>query len=45
MKLRINYQGETYITKEFEPDKNDFKKYTLKDLNNYILNIILKNIL
>jgi hypothetical protein len=42
MKLRINYQGETYITKEFEPDKNDFKKYTLKDLNNYILNTILK---
>jgi hypothetical protein len=42
MKLRINYQGNTYITKEFEPDKNDFKKYTLKDLNNYVLNIISK---
>jgi hypothetical protein len=42
MKLRINYQGNTYITKEFESDKEDLKKYTLKDLNNYILNTILK---
>ncbi len=42
MKLRINYQGETYITKEFEQNKDDLKKYNSKDLNNYILNIILK---
>jgi hypothetical protein len=42
MKLRINYQGKTYITKEFKQDDNDDNIYTLKDLNNYVLNIISK---
>jgi hypothetical protein len=42
MRLKIIYQGQTYITKKFIKDIDDLNNYTLFDLTNYIVNNILK---
>lgn len=42
MRLKIIYQGQTYITKKFIQDTDDLNNYTLFDLTNYIVNNILK---